>query len=140
VQEDSDKDRDELPPEVLERVQRDQVARAAVQASYPRLFASLRRCLFEHDPIGINFESNTDEYDPEVGTIIARLKTCASEADVLEVVYEEFVNWFGEDTAGRKSKYKKVAKEIWALWMRERHGRTTDRGVPDGSGSPEAGC
>ena len=37
------------------------------------LFAELRECFFKHDPIGINRESNQDEYDPEVGTIIPRL-------------------------------------------------------------------
>ena len=37
--------------------------------------------LFEEDPIGINFADNTDKYQPEVDTILPRLKTCHTVAD-----------------------------------------------------------
>jgi len=40
------------------------------QAAAPALFAAITAVLFRHDPIGINFEINTDEYDPEAGTIL----------------------------------------------------------------------
>jgi len=73
--------------------------------------------LFRHDPIGINFETNTDEYEPEARTIVPRLHEAADEQDVLRIVHEEFVHWFGE-TAGPGERYRQIASEIWQLWNR----------------------
>ena len=74
--------------------------RKAVLLEYPELFNTLSSLLFKTDPIGINFETNTDEYDPEVGTIIPRLRAAQSEADVQRIVHEEFCRWFDKKTAG----------------------------------------
>ena len=48
--------------------------RQRLKAEYGRLFHEVQALLFRHDPIGINFEDNVDEYAPEVGTILPRLK------------------------------------------------------------------
>ena len=47
-----------------------------LKAKYGSLFDSITALLFRHDPIGINFEDNTDEYEPEARTILPRLKAC----------------------------------------------------------------
>ncbi|MBC3767461.1 hypothetical protein H8B19_16405 [Neptunicella marina] len=73
--------------------------------------------MFKHDPIGINFEDNTDEYDPEAGTVIPRLPSCKSADDVVTVLHEEFNYWFGADTAGNRSRYKELGTEIWSIWQ-----------------------
>ena len=57
---------------------------------YVALFVSISEALFKADPIGINFDTNTDEYEPEAGTIIPHLRSATSEADVQSIVYEEF--------------------------------------------------
>ncbi|WP_202413803.1 hypothetical protein [Duganella sp. CY15W] len=44
--------------------------RKAIRREYAVLFDALSKILFEADPLGINFETNTDEYEPEVGSII----------------------------------------------------------------------
>src|SRR5271165_501808 len=92
--------------------------RRQLKSEYGELFDAISALLFRADPIGISFDNeNTDEYDPEVGTILPRLKNCASADDVLRVVYEEFVRWFdGEDTAGPRERYQPIATEIWQLW------------------------
>jgi hypothetical protein len=90
--------------------------RAALREQYGALFDSVSGVLFREDPIGINFETNTDEYEPEVGTILPRLGSCKAASDVTRVVHEEFVRWFGTDTAGEASRYENVAGEIWQLW------------------------
>ncbi len=72
--------------------------------------------MFKHDPIEINFETNTDEYDPEAGTVISRLPTANNEDEALDIIHQEFVVWFGEDTAGNRNRYVGLANEIWALW------------------------
>ena len=69
--------------------------------------------LFAEDPIGISFESNRDEYEPEVGAILPRLRTCKGVEDVRKVVHEEFVKWFGASAAGASEKYRKIARRIW---------------------------
>jgi len=91
--------------------------RKQLKAQYCGLFDDIAALLFRHDPIGINFESNTDEYEPEVGTILPRLQNCQSPDDVRQVVHEEFVRWFEVDTAGPQERYEAIAQEIWELWQ-----------------------
>jgi len=88
---------------------------------YKALFDAVSAILFRYDPIGINFGTNADEYDPEARTILPRLRSCQSEADVFVVVIEEFRRWFGDDISENKSSYKPIAAEIWKLWS-ERSG------------------
>ena len=92
--------------------------RAAIRVQFGTLFDNVSAALFRDDPVGINFETNTDEYEPEVGSILPRLKGCASEGDVARVVHEEFVRWSGADAAGHVERYVSVASEIWQLWLR----------------------
>jgi len=90
--------------------------RAALRDRFGPLFDDVSAALFRDDPIGINFETNADEYEPEVGTILPRLESCESASDAVRVVHEEFERWFGADTAGPAERYESVAAEIWQLW------------------------
>jgi hypothetical protein len=93
---------------------------AALRAQYGALFDEVSQILFELDPVGINFETNTDEYEPEVGTILPRLRSCDSVDDARRVIHEEFVRWFDPDLAGPESNYDEAAERIWAAWQRRR--------------------
>ncbi len=84
------------------------------------IFSHLAALFFRHDPIGINFEDNSDEYEPEVGTILPRLQHCTSEADCLKIIHEEFCRWFEGDIAGPISKYEPIAHEAWIVWNDEK--------------------
>ena len=88
--------------------------RRRLKAEYGELFDSVASILYRHDPIGINFEVNPDEYETEAETILPRLRSCHTVEDVHQVVYEEFVRWF-EATAGSFEGYKEIAEEIWQL-------------------------
>src|SRR4051812_24651180 len=90
--------------------------RAKAKKEYGELFDAVSEILFRHDPSEINFDFNTDEYDPEAETILPRLKHCGSAQDVLIVVREEFQKWFSEEIAERKEN-KEIAEEIWNLWQ-----------------------
>jgi hypothetical protein len=79
------------------------------------LVASIERLLFEEDPININFGSNEDEYRAEAETITLRLPEAADEGQLLRIVHEEFVWWFGDDTAGSVDRYESPASKIWSL-------------------------
>ena len=96
--------------------------RRQLKAEYRELFDSITALLFQHDPVGINFEVNPDEYQTETGTILPRLGTCESSADVLRVVHEEFCRWFGTDTAGSVERYSQIADDLWKLWQGRRSG------------------
>ena len=91
-----------------------------LKAEYGELFDAVAEILFRHDPIGINFEENTDEYYPEARTILPRLKSCRSSEDVMTAVHEEFQRWFDPDIAGRREIYAKIADEVWAVWHNSR--------------------
>lgn len=68
--------------------------------------------------MGINFETNTDEYDAEAETIVIALPKGAGVDDVRALTHEAFVQWFGEATAGSIDRYDAVAHEIWGLRCR----------------------
>jgi type VI protein secretion system component VasA len=89
-----------------------------LKAEYGNLFDSIAEILFRHDPVGINFDDNTDEYEPEARTILPRLKDCHSVEDVITIVHEEFQRCFDPGFAEPKQKYRKIAEEIWLLWQR----------------------
>lgn len=75
--------------------------------------------MFRHDPIGINFEDNIDEYDPEAETIVLRLidaGTTLSADEIKVLVHEEFVRSFGDGIAGAVERYRGIAVEIRELW------------------------
>ena len=87
--------------------------RRALRREYGKLYERVSQLLFEWDPIGINFEDNTDEYEPEVDTILPRLRSCAGAGDVQRVVHEEFCRWFDADLAGPLEKYEQIGRDIW---------------------------
>lgn len=98
--------------------------RRRLRAEYAELFDGVSELLYQHDPIGINFEDNADEYEPETETILPKLRSCHSADDVLLVVHAEFVRWFDSGTAGPPEHYRKIATEIWQLWQRYLAGRS----------------
>jgi hypothetical protein len=77
--------------------------------------ADLEAILFRHDPIGINFDDNTDEYRPEAETIAIRLPEARDERDLVRIVHEEFVRWFDASIAGDMNRYREIVHEIWLL-------------------------
>jgi hypothetical protein len=63
-----------------------------------------------------------DEYDPEVSTILPRLREARAAVDVQRIVHEEFVRWFGANLVGPLTDYAEVAAytdiflcSIWAI-------------------------
>lgn len=86
--------------------------REALRRQHGALYDAVSAILFEEDPIGINFGSNADEYEPEVDTILPRLAGCVTVEDVRAVVHEEFVRWFDLSIAGPAERYTRIAGRI----------------------------
>lgn len=94
-------------------------ARIRLKKQHAQLFNEISEILFRHDPIGINFEDNTDEYEPEVGTILPKLKEAQSATELRRIIHAEFVRWFsGDSLVGEEAKYENIAQEIWAVYQR----------------------
>lgn len=91
--------------------------RTQLRNLYRDLFDRVSAVLFAADPIGLNFEDNADEYDPEVTTILPQLRTCLSADDVRDLLHREFVRQFDEHTAGPPGLYTEPARQIWELWQ-----------------------
>ena len=90
----------------------------SLRAAYGSLYANVSRLLREADPIGlIAIGAPDDEYDPEVSTILPRLREAKAAFDVQRIVHEEFVRWFGADLVGPLTDYAEVAERIWRTWL-----------------------
>jgi hypothetical protein len=78
------------------------------------LVAAVERAINETDPIGLlEIGAPSDEYAPEIGTIVPRLASVERLDDVVAVLHEEFIRWFGDDTAGPRHGYEESARDIW---------------------------
>ena len=85
--------------------------RQRLRSQYAGLYEATLALLYRHDPVGINFEINPDEYEPEVGTILPRLQSCESPKDVQRVVYAEFQRWFA-NSAGQYDDMKALPQNF----------------------------
>ena len=90
----------------------------SLKAVYGSLYSNVSRLLREADPIGlIAMGAPDDEYDPEVSTILPRLREANAAVDVQRIVHEEFVRWFGTDIAGPITDYADIAERMWGTWL-----------------------
>jgi hypothetical protein len=94
--------------------QRARAQRKALKRQYKGLFAELTRAFFEADPAGISVDSNTDEYEPEVGTVLPRLSGARSAADVKTILVEEFNFWF--EGSYDPKRLAGLSETVWQLW------------------------
>jgi hypothetical protein len=90
--------------------------RKALTGVYKQLLEEISAILFRHDPIGINFEENTDEYEQEAGTILTRLRADMTAEEATAMVHAEFVQWFSRADAGPEGRYASIAAEILAAY------------------------
>lgn len=86
-----------------------------METRYQALVAAVARAINDADPIGLlEGGAPADEYSPEIGTIVPRVANARSVDDVTAVLHEEFLRWFGEETAGlTQAAYEAPARHIW---------------------------
>ena len=84
------------------------------KASYRSLVAAIERAINDADPIGLlGGGAPADEYSSEIGTIVPRVANVQSVDEITSVLHEEFVRWFGKETAGPRQAYEAAARHIW---------------------------
>lgn len=88
------------------------------------LVAAVERAINEADPMGLlELGAPSDEYAPEIGTIVPRLAPVQGPDDIAGVLHEEFTHWFGAGSVGRRHAYEAPARRIWDAVMEYRHNR-----------------
>jgi hypothetical protein len=86
------------------------------KAYFNALRTVVAEALREADPVRLlEIGAPADEYDPEIGTILPRLRTASSAEEVRTMLHEEFVRWFDADPAGSAEAYDGAAQRIWAF-------------------------
>lgn len=95
----------------------------SVKKAYTITYLELRSIINKHDPIGLlSGGAPEDEYDPEVKTIIVQLTEGQSEQQILDLIYKEFLRWFGKESIiGPKEAYKSIAFDIYNWKHKEKN-------------------
>jgi hypothetical protein len=87
--------------------------RRRLRHKYKSRYDELAKILYRHDPIGI--AGPEDEYEPEVGRILARTRATMSVAELAGEIHAVFVKMFDARTAGPVARYRPVARDLWRL-------------------------
>ncbi|MBI2136224.1 hypothetical protein HYU06_04075 [Candidatus Woesearchaeota archaeon] len=76
---------------------------------------NLRQIFNRYNPIGIyqDDETNIDEYDPEINRLIIKFKNSKNKDEFLAELHTVFIKMFDKKIAGPKSRYKKLANEVY---------------------------
>ena len=92
-----------------------------METRYQALVEAVERAINDADPIGLlEGGAPADEYSPEIGTIVPRVVNAQSVDEVTAVLHEEFLRWFGDDTAGPRQGYEVPARQIWGALLEYR--------------------
>jgi hypothetical protein len=88
---------------------------------YRILVSAVEHAINEADPIGLlDIGAPSDEYSPEIGTILPRPAGVQGVSGVTNVLHEEFVRWFDQGIAGPSEAYEAPARPIWAALLEYR--------------------
>ena len=92
----------------------DRVQKDASRIRYDALVHAVTRVINEADPIGLlALECPSDEYSPEVGTIVPRVVKASGPDEVKSILFEEFDRWFGQGSVLRREAFDVPAHAIW---------------------------
>lgn len=96
-------------------------SREKLKNEHPKLYGVIEKILFDHDLIGINFGDNSDEYAPEVDTILPRLSSVSNSEDVSIIIKEEFIAWFDDIAKDIDEKlYQSMANDVWTALLQKK--------------------
>jgi hypothetical protein len=81
---------------------------------YEALVAAVKSAIDAADPVGLlRLGSPSEEYEPELGTIVPRVAKAVDLAAVRRIVHAEFSRWFDHECAGPPTAYSALAERIW---------------------------
>jgi hypothetical protein len=99
--------------------------RLLLQEQEAESFKQLLNIFQAHDIMHIcsPHRDNSEEYAPEVGTVLPRLKNAKSKQDIQDIIYEEFVFWFGSKPIYNRDSYELIANDVWNAYANEIQGK-----------------
>lgn len=91
--------------------------RRQLRNEYGSLYLAIADILYRHDPIGlVALGAPADEYQPEADTILPKLKQAGSVEELRRIIHQEFISWFGPDSAGPEERYQALSLDVWRVW------------------------
>src|SRR3954447_23459626 len=84
-------------------------------AACEQLVTEVEALLYRHDPVGIAFGDNPDEYRPEASSIAGWLHRAGSVDDVRTLVRGALARWVGGGRPGDTERFDGIARDLWAL-------------------------
>jgi hypothetical protein len=95
--------------------------RRLLQKEYGSFYRAVSDILFQHNVMDLDGKHNTGDYDPEVDVLLTRIRE-AEDCEALHgILYQVFVNAFGEESCGSRDRYDGAAAEIWKAYERHRN-------------------
>lgn len=91
-----------------------------LQKEYGKFYRDVSDIVFRHNPIELDGNRNTGEYDPEVDVLLSRIREAENLNALQELLFEVFLADFGEESCGGRERYNIAASEIWKAYERHR--------------------
>lgn len=103
-----------------DEIKRAGAAREQAVRGQESLVTQIQAILFEDDPMGINFGSNTDEYKFEAQLIVIAMtdKPSVDAQTATALVHGVFVHTFGPEIAPASDRYQRSAEQVREVWGR----------------------
>jgi hypothetical protein len=91
-----------------------------LQKEYGIFYRAVSDILFRHNVMDLDGKHNTGGYDREVDLLLLRIGEAESLETLHTILYQVFVNAFGEESCGARDRYHGSAVEIWKAYERHR--------------------
>ena len=104
-----------MQPETGDRLQH-----RMLQKEYGNFYRTVSDILFRHNPMELDGNHNTGDYDPEIDILLSRIQEAEHLAALQELLWEIFRTDFGAEICGSRERYEVAASEIWNAYQRHR--------------------
>jgi hypothetical protein len=91
-----------------------------LQKEYGNFYRAVSDIVFRHNPMELDGNHNTGDYDPEVDMFLSRIREAENLNALQELLFEVFLTDFGEENCGSRERYDVPASEIWKAYERHR--------------------
>jgi hypothetical protein len=95
-----------------------------LQKEFGVFYRAVSDILFRHNLMDLDGKHNTGEYDSEVDLFLLRVRDAGNPDALQDILYQVFLNSFGQDNCGTRDRFDGAAAEIWKAW--ERHRKQTE--------------
>lgn len=104
-----------MPPEIEDTQQH-----RLLQKEYGRFYRAVSDILFRLNLMELDGKHNTGEYDPEVDSLLSRIREAENVGGLQDLLFEIFQTDFGKENCGSRDRYEVAASEIWKAYERHR--------------------